>query len=106
MVNSEPCAAWLDRAVGASPIRAMSARACGGESLDWRSLCPHCGAFDTLSWRTPAWAVPDGKSADADRARSAPEPASAAERAAGRHVKRAWRPTLEQAKNQPLASPR
>ena len=19
---------------------------CGGESLEWRSLCPHCGSFD------------------------------------------------------------
>jgi HemY protein len=49
---------WLDRAVGAKPDPRYVCAACGGESLEWRSLCPRCGAFDTLSWRTPAWAVP------------------------------------------------
>ena len=49
---------WLDRAVGAPPDPRYICTACGGESLEWRSLCPRCGAFDTLSWRTPAWAAP------------------------------------------------
>src|SRR4029077_16386359 len=37
---------WLDRAVGASPDPRYICTACGGESLEWRSLCPRCGAFD------------------------------------------------------------
>ena len=49
---------WLDRAVGAKPDPRYVCAACGGESLEWRSRCSRCGAFDTLSWRTPAWAVP------------------------------------------------
>jgi HemY protein len=51
--------AWLDRAVAAMPDPRYLCANCGGESLYWRSLCPHCGSFDTLSWRTPAWAVID-----------------------------------------------
>jgi HemY protein len=46
---------WLDRAVTAMPDPRYVCAACGGESLEWRSLCPHCGAFDRLAWRTPAW---------------------------------------------------
>jgi len=49
---------WLDRAVGAPPDPRYICASCGAESLEWRSLCPRCDAFDTLSWRTPAWAVP------------------------------------------------
>jgi HemY protein len=48
---------WLDDAVGAMPDPCYVCSACGGESRQWRSLCPHCGAFDKLSWRTPARAV-------------------------------------------------
>jgi len=48
---------WLDRAVTAMPDPRYICAACGGESLEWRSLCPHCGSFDTLAWRTPAWAA-------------------------------------------------
>jgi HemY protein len=48
---------WLDRAVTAMPDPRYLCAACGGESLEWRSLCPHCGSFDTLAWRTPAWAA-------------------------------------------------
>jgi HemY protein len=50
--------AWLDRAVGAMPDPRYICASCSGESLEWCSLCPRCGAFDTLSWGTPAWAVP------------------------------------------------
>jgi HemY protein len=46
---------WLDRAVTAMPDPRYVCASCGGESLEWRSLCPHCGSFDTLAWRTPAW---------------------------------------------------
>jgi HemY protein len=45
---------WLDRAVTAMPDPRYICSACGGESLEWRSGCPHCGSFDTLLWRTPA----------------------------------------------------
>jgi HemY protein len=48
---------WLDRAVTAMPDPRYVCATCGGESLEWRSLCPHCGSFDTLAWRTPAWAA-------------------------------------------------
>jgi HemY protein len=49
--------AWLDRAVGAMPDPRYICASCGGESFEWCSLCPRCGAFDTLSWGTPAWPV-------------------------------------------------
>jgi HemY protein len=45
---------WLDRAVTAVPDPRYVCADCGAESLEWHSLCPNCGAFDTLSWRTPA----------------------------------------------------
>lgn len=48
---------WLDRAVTATPDPRYVCATCGGESLEWRSLCPHCGSFDALAWRTPAWAA-------------------------------------------------
>jgi HemY protein len=51
---------WLDRAVAAMPDPRYVCAACGGESLEWRSLCPHCGSFDALAWRTPAWAAAAG----------------------------------------------
>lgn len=51
---------WLDRAVSAMPDPRYVCANCGGESLDWRSLCPHCGSFDRLAWRTPAWAASRG----------------------------------------------
>jgi HemY protein len=46
---------WLDRAVTAMPDPRYICTGCGGESLEWQSRCPHCGRFDTLLWRTPAW---------------------------------------------------
>jgi HemY protein len=46
---------WLDRAVTAMPDPRYVCTSCGGESLEWRSLCPHCSSFDTLGWRTPLW---------------------------------------------------
>jgi HemY protein len=51
---------WLDRAVTAMPDPRYLCASCGGESLEWRSLCPHCGNFDVLAWRTPAWAAGAG----------------------------------------------
>jgi HemY protein len=48
---------WLDRAVTAMPDPRYVCASCGGESLEWRSLCPHCASFDSLAWRTPASAA-------------------------------------------------
>jgi HemY protein len=44
---------WLDLAVGAPPDPCYVCALCNAESGDWRSLCPRCGGFDTLSWRVP-----------------------------------------------------
>jgi uncharacterized membrane-anchored protein len=48
---------WLDRAVTAMPDPRYVCATCGGESLEWKSRCPHCASFDALAWRTPAWAA-------------------------------------------------
>jgi len=96
---------WLDRAVGAKPDPRYVCAACGGESLEWRSLCPRCGAFDTLSWRTPAWAVP----AAAPSIRTGPGAARDLAPALGEvpvGMPNGLAATLEPAKNQPVASPR
>ena len=73
---------WLDRVAGALPEPRYICAECGGESLEWHSLCPSCGAFDTLSWRTPGRAPPAGllplPAAALKEPRSAPEPALAA----------------------------
>jgi len=100
-----PVREWLDRAVAAPPDPRYVCASCSKESLDWRSLCSHCGAFDTLSWRTPARTAPDGNlpapaepEATPELASPLPEPlVSASTRLA---------PTLEPVKNHPLASPR
>jgi uncharacterized membrane-anchored protein len=64
---------WLDRAVGAMPDPRYVCASCGGESLEWRSLCPNCGSFDMLGWRTPAWAALAGTLPIAAEPRSVPE---------------------------------
>jgi len=51
---------WLGRAVHALPDPCYVCASCGGEGAEWRSLCPRCGAFDALAWRTPAWAGAGG----------------------------------------------
>ena len=45
---------WLDRAVDAPPDPGYVCTACGGEAGEWDALCPRCGAFDRLEWRTLA----------------------------------------------------
>ncbi len=52
---------WLDRAAAAPPDPRYLCANCTAESLEWRSRCPRCGAFDTLSWRAPFWAEADDK---------------------------------------------
>jgi HemY protein len=51
---------WLDRAVEAMPDTRYVCANCGRESIQWRSLCPHCSAFDALSWRAPSSAIAGG----------------------------------------------
>jgi HemY protein len=100
-----PVREWLDRAVGAIPDPRYVCASCGRESLDWRSLCPHCGAFDALSWRTPAWAVAEGNLLATTEPQAVPEPGSAPRElpvAASTDLA----PTLEPAKNHSLTSPR
>jgi HemY protein len=64
---------WLDRAAAAMPDPCWVCADCGGASPVWRSLCPHCGAFDTLGWRTPAHGGPvEAGQAVADLAAPAP----------------------------------
>jgi HemY protein len=71
---------WLDRAAGALPDPRYICANCGADSLEWSSLCPRCGAFDALAWRTPAWAasrgvaraIPENRS---DKDHAAPHPA-------------------------------
>lgn len=64
---------WLDRAINAMPDPRYICAACGGESLEWRPLCLHCSSFDTLAWRTPAWAASGGTLPVAAEPRLAPE---------------------------------
>lgn len=100
-----PVREWLDRAVGATPDPRYVCTSCGRESLDWRSLCPHCGAFDALSWRTPAWAVAGGNLPVATETRAASELASTlSEQPVDTSTGLA--PTFERAKTYPLDSPR
>jgi len=100
-----PVREWLDRAVGATPDPRYVCASCGRESLDWRSLCPHCGVFDALSWRTPAWAAARGDLPVATETRAAPELASPlTEQPVATSTGLA--PTLERSKNHPLALPR
>ncbi len=97
--------AWLDRAVGATSDPRCVCASCGGESLEWRSLCPRCGAFDALSWGTPAWAVsgatlpaPSGPGVALKLAPSLPEVPLA--------TPNGLAPAHEQTKTHPVASPR
>jgi HemY protein len=51
---------WLDRTDRALPDPRYICGRCAGDSLEWSSLCPRCGGFDTLAWRTPLQAGPAG----------------------------------------------
>jgi HemY protein len=97
-----PVREWLDRAVGAMPDPRYVCASCGRDSLDWRSLCPHCGTFDSLSWRTPAWAVPEGNLPATTGPQAAREPVSAP-RELPFAASTGLAPTLEPVKNHPLA---
>jgi HemY protein len=93
---------WLDRAVTAPPDPRYLCASCGGESLEWHSLCPNCGIFDSLSWRTPTSGARGGELALPAEARTAPLPLAELPVARSNDLA----PAAEQAKNQPLVPPR
>jgi HemY protein len=92
---------WLDRAVGAMPDPRYVCASCGRESIEWHSLCPHCSAFDALSWRTPSSAIAGGNLPAAEPrdtpALASPLADQSFEASTG------LARTLEPAKNHPLA---
>ena len=100
-----PAREWLDRAVGAVPDPRYVCASCSRESLDWRSLCPHCGAFDALSWRALARSDAGGYLPIAAEPGAAPELASPPPQLPA-ITPNGLAPALEQARNQTVASPR
>ncbi|MSO85807.1 MAG: heme biosynthesis protein HemY [Rhodospirillales bacterium] len=44
---------WLMRANVADPDPAWVCDGCGTAAADWGAVCPKCGTFDALHWRTP-----------------------------------------------------
>jgi HemY protein len=93
---------WLDRAVAAPPDPRYLCASCGGESLEWRSLCPRCGAFDALSWRAPAAAARGSELAVLAEPQTAPVPLAEPSVRKPSDLASA----TEQAKSQPVVSPR
>jgi HemY protein len=74
---------WRERAIGAPADPAYLCRQCGGDSPEWLALCPKCGGFDTLAWRSPPSgprSIPGAiiaQPADADAALMLPAPREA-----------------------------
>lgn len=52
--DARAAAHWLAQAAAALPDPRWVCGACGHAAPAWSGLCPACGAFDTLDWRTPA----------------------------------------------------
>ena len=46
--------AWLERATALDRDPTWTCKTCGAIADRWTALCGHCGAFDTLDWKTPA----------------------------------------------------
>jgi len=59
--DERAAAQWLMRATEAPPDPRWLCAACGGGHEDWRALCAHCGAFNTLEWQTPGESRSGGK---------------------------------------------
>ncbi|WP_207455418.1 heme biosynthesis HemY N-terminal domain-containing protein [Azospirillum sp. SYSU D00513] len=55
--NDEAATAWIAKAASAEPDPAWTCTACGAATHVWSGLCPHCGSFDSLTWKAPAPAV-------------------------------------------------
>ncbi|CAO3353476.1 heme biosynthesis HemY N-terminal domain-containing protein [Azospirillum melinis] len=49
---------WLAQAANAPEDPVWTCGSCGAVSHNWGGLCGHCGAFDSLTWKTPTVAVP------------------------------------------------
>ncbi|CAO3442265.1 heme biosynthesis HemY N-terminal domain-containing protein [Azospirillum largimobile] len=49
---------WLAKAADAPEDPVWTCNSCGAVSHNWGGLCGHCGAFDSLTWKTPTVAVP------------------------------------------------
>jgi HemY protein len=45
---------WFDRVVSAPSDPSYFCGSCSVESAEWHSLCPKCGSFDMLTWRSGA----------------------------------------------------
>ncbi len=52
--DTRQAAQWLAQAAGAAPDPRWVCAACGHGTPTWSGLCPDCGGFDTMEWRTPA----------------------------------------------------
>ena len=100
-----PVREWLDRAVGAVSDPRYVCTSCSRESLDWRSLCPRCGTFDTLVWHAPA-ATASGSTLPAVAEPAAPPEHVSALPRLSVAPSIGLAPTREPAKTDPLASPR
>jgi HemY protein len=88
---------WLDRALGAPRDPCYLCARCGGESGEWAALCPQCGGFDTLLWRTsPHRRVPIiAPPADTVAPPMLPAPAMPGETPARRYLPSGLAPTAQ-----------
>lgn len=56
--DEEAAKDWLAKAADAPEDPVWTCNSCGAVSHNWGGLCGHCGAFDSLTWKTPTVAVP------------------------------------------------
>ncbi|WP_376957409.1 heme biosynthesis HemY N-terminal domain-containing protein [Azospirillum sp. A26] len=56
--DEEAAKDWLAQAANAPEDPVWTCSSCGAVSHNWGGLCGHCGAFDSLTWKTPTVAVP------------------------------------------------
>ncbi|MDD3287901.1 MAG: heme biosynthesis HemY N-terminal domain-containing protein [Alphaproteobacteria bacterium] len=54
-------ARWLMRVSEALPDPRWLCQSCGGSNATWQPTCPHCGAFNALSWQIPGASRHEGK---------------------------------------------
>ena len=52
--NGDAARTWLERATQAPPDPVWVCDACGAVSRTWSAVCPRCGGFATMSWRSPS----------------------------------------------------
>lgn len=56
--DEEAAKDWLAKAADAPEDPVWTCSSCGAVSHNWGGLCGHCGAFDSLTWKSPTVAVP------------------------------------------------